>query len=167
MGNRAVITTEDKRVGVYLHWNGGRDSVEAFLKYCKLKGYRPPDKDCYGWARLCQVISNFFGGTCSIGIDSYDCLDRDNGDNGVYIIKDWEIVGREYFDFEEQHCYSFNMMLDQIDSCMPETEQLGTEFLTGIHVPTSDLKVGDRVYFMDHNDSLTVETDFKCLEFCS
>ena len=38
MGNRAVITTEknfeNNGVGVYLHWNGGYDSVSAFLKYC-------------------------------------------------------------------------------------------------------------------------------------
>ncbi len=40
MGNRAVITTEDKQMGVYLHWNGGRDSVEAFLDYCDLQGFR-------------------------------------------------------------------------------------------------------------------------------
>lgn len=26
MGNRAVITTPDKKMGVYLHWNGGRDN---------------------------------------------------------------------------------------------------------------------------------------------
>lgn len=30
MGNRAVITTPDKKMGVYLHWNGGRDSVEPY-----------------------------------------------------------------------------------------------------------------------------------------
>ena len=30
MGNRAVITDIEKKVGIYLHWNGGRDSVEAF-----------------------------------------------------------------------------------------------------------------------------------------
>ena len=35
MGNRAVITTPDKKIGVYLHWNGGRDSVEGFLQTCK------------------------------------------------------------------------------------------------------------------------------------
>lgn len=29
MGNRAVITTSDKKMGIYLHWNGGRDSVEV------------------------------------------------------------------------------------------------------------------------------------------
>ena len=89
MGNRAVITTkagwQDKEhnLGVYLHWNGGRDSVEAFLKYCELKDFRSPDKDCYGWARLCQVIGNFFGGGLSVGIDTVNRLDCDNWDNGV------------------------------------------------------------------------------------
>ncbi len=62
MGNRAVITTKENwkhnGVGIYLHWNGVRDSVEAFLKYCNLKGYRSPSEDCYGWARLAQVIGN-------------------------------------------------------------------------------------------------------------
>ena len=61
MGNRAIITTKDKKIGVYLHWNGGLDSVNAFLKYCELKGYRSPDSSNYGFARLCQVIGNYFG----------------------------------------------------------------------------------------------------------
>lgn len=61
MGNRAVITTEDKQIGIYVHWNGGRESVETFLAYCDMKNYRPPETDCYGWARMCQVIGNFFG----------------------------------------------------------------------------------------------------------
>lgn len=65
MGNRAVITTEDKKLGIYLHWNGGRDSVEAFLRYCDLRGFRPPNSDEYGWARLCQVIANFMGAGAS------------------------------------------------------------------------------------------------------
>lgn len=25
MGNRAVITDKQKKIGIYLHWNGGRD----------------------------------------------------------------------------------------------------------------------------------------------
>ena len=103
MGNRAVITTKENfnnnGVGVYVHWNGGRNSIEAFLTYCKLKGYRDPANDCYGWARLCQVIGNYFGGDCSVGIDICRNLDCDNGDNGVYIIKNWEIVDRKYFIF--------------------------------------------------------------------
>ena len=79
MGNRAVITTKENfdnnGIGVYLHWNGGRDSVNAFLTYCKMKGFRAPEKDNYGWARLVQVIANFFGGSLSIGIDDVCYLD--------------------------------------------------------------------------------------------
>lgn len=127
MGNRAVITTENKDLGVYLHWNGGRDSVEAFLTYCKLKGYRCPENDCYGWARLCQVIGNFFGGELSVGIDKYDKLDLDNWDNGVYIIKDWKIVGREFARNEEQKYYNLVDMVKTINSKQPKDEQLNED----------------------------------------
>ena len=99
MGNRAVITTRKdlKDIGVYLHWNGGRDSVEGFLTYCKIKGYRPPEYDNYGWAYLCTTIGNFFGQSgLSLGIDVASKLDCDNWDNGTYIIKDWKIVDRLY-----------------------------------------------------------------------
>ena len=69
MGNRCVITTKENYekggIGVYLHWNGGRDSVTAFLRYCELKGYRAPDKDCYGWGRrdISAVLTHNFGVT--------------------------------------------------------------------------------------------------------
>lgn len=128
MGNRAVITTRENwandGVGIYLHWNGGRDSVEAFLKYCELKGYRSPSEDCYGWARLCQVVGNFFGGTTSIGINTLWKLDCDNYDNGVYIIDGWEIVDRHYFDGQEQDYYDMDEMLLAIDKAMPESERI-------------------------------------------
>lgn len=128
MGNRAVITTEDKQIGVYVHWNGGRDSVEAFLLYCKIKGYRAPENDCYGWARLCQVIANYLGGTLSVGIDRYDKLDTDNGDNGTYIIKDWQIIGREFYDCnEEQNNYTLLDMVEEINSRQPEWERFDNE----------------------------------------
>lgn len=124
MGNRAVITTRDKNIGVYLHWNGGRDSVEAFLKYCELKGYRTPERDNYGWARLCQIIGNYFGGELSLGIDKYEKLDRDNGDNGVYIIENWKIVDREFIDWPEQNEYDLISMLRDINNHQPEREKL-------------------------------------------
>lgn len=124
MGNRAVITTKDKRIGIYLHWNGGRDSVEAFLKYCELRGFRCPENDNYGWARMCQVIGNFFGGDLSLGIDTLDHLDCDNWDNGVYIIEKWQIVGREYFKGKEQMHYDFKEMLHEINDRQPETDRL-------------------------------------------
>jgi len=124
MGNRAVITTRDKRIGVYLHWNGGRDSVEAFLKYCELQGFRCPEDDCYGFARLVQIIGNFFGGGLSLGIDEYDRLDTDNWDNGVYIIENWKIVDRLFMHGEEQENYDLKEMLKKIDEAQPESMQL-------------------------------------------
>lgn len=130
MGNRGVITTRctdasvSENIGVYLHWNGGRDSVEAFLNYCKLKGYRSPDNDNYGWARLCQVIGNFFGGETSIGIDTCKNLDCDNWDNGVYIIEGWNIVDRQFYKGTEQQNHEMYDMLNEINAAQPKNEQL-------------------------------------------
>lgn len=148
MGNRAVITTRKNwchdGVGVYLHWNGGRDSVEGFLKYCELKGYRDPSVDAYGWARLCQVIGNFFGGTCSVGIDTLWHLDRDNGDNGVYLIDDWKIVDRLHFNGDEQDSYDLQDMLLSIDARQPEAEQI-KDYIMAVEYPAGELVVGDQV----------------------
>ena len=102
MGNRAVIAfvaddgTQDKDLClcIYLHWNGGRDSVEGFLEYAKKQGLRSGD---YGVARLCQIIGNTFGGTLSMGVDVVCNLDYDNFDNGLYWVdKNFNIVGRDY-----------------------------------------------------------------------
>jgi hypothetical protein len=124
MGNRAVITNFEHRIGVYLHWNGGRDSVEAFLKYCELKGYRSPDSDCYGWASLVTVISNFFGSGRSVGIDVLAKLDTDNGDNGLYIIKGWQIVGRSFLRNNEQREHGLIEALRSIDETQPKNSQI-------------------------------------------
>jgi hypothetical protein len=129
MGNRAVITTEEKKIGIYLHWNGGYDSVNAFLTYCKLRDFREPEDDNYGWARLCQVIGNYFGGDLSVGIDTLDCLDCKNGDNGVYIIKEWKIIGREHAPYQEQMNYDLLEFLIEIDNCQPEKERLGADYI--------------------------------------
>lgn len=134
MGNRAVITTrkdfDNNGIGVYVHWNGGRDSVNAFLTYCAMKDYREPEKDCYGWARLCQVIGNYFGGTTSVGIDTINHLDCDNGDNGTYIIENWKIVGREYFDWGEQNNYDLESFVKDINASQPKEEQFSEEEFT-------------------------------------
>lgn len=134
MGNRAVITTEqgwtskENNLGIYLHWNGGRDSVEAFLTYCKMKGYRPPESDNYGWASLATVLTNFFDadGT-GVGIDIVSRLDCDNWDNGVYIIKNWNIVDRKCSNGREQTGHELKDMLTYIDSRMPKATRLGED----------------------------------------
>lgn len=126
MGNRAVVTFANRcevekylvpvekggngeklegfvadnphRACVYLHWNGGRDSITAFLNACKELGYRGGASDSYGVARFTQTVCNFFGsGGLSCGVDTLEQSDTDNGDNGVYVVDDnWEIIGREF-----------------------------------------------------------------------
>lgn len=101
MGNRAVITTvgaTDHDLGIYLHWNGGPESVLAFCEAAKQLGVRPlTDDPSYGFARLTQIIGNFFGGTNSVGVGTLSQLDGDNHDNGTYYIgTDWQIVRRTH-----------------------------------------------------------------------
>lgn len=145
MGNRAVITTPERKIGLYLHWNGGRDTIDPLLRYCELKSYRAPSQNDYGWARLCQMMGNFFGDTSSIGIGVYTDDERMNsGDNGIYIIDGWKIVDRilPYESFIEQHCYDPDDMIVALDRSMPQTERLG-EFLDSTELPTSKLKIGE------------------------
>ena len=129
MGNRAFITTEEKELGVYLHWNGGRDSVEAFLKYCELRRFRSPETDGYGWARLCQVIGNWFESGLSVGVETYTtdkAMVNMASDNGIYIIKNWQIVDRifPYKVFQEQTGYDLIKMLGDIDASQPPNQRL-------------------------------------------
>lgn len=121
MGNRAVIRTNENTIGVYLHWNGGRDTIEPVLAFCKASGYRSPEYDCYGWAYLCTVLGCFFGDGMHFGIDVIERLETDNCDNGTYIIEGWEIVGREFVSegFKEQSEYNFGGMLEDINERMP------------------------------------------------
>lgn len=169
MGNRAVITTRDRKLGLYVHWNGGRNTIQPLLKYCELKGYRPPSSDSYGWARLCQVLGNFFGGANSVGICTYT-TDRqmDPGDNGIYVIDGWEIVERLTTDYssdfstsrmvsfpesQEQSEYDFDEMLKAFDECMPEQERLGG-YLDAMELPVSKLRLGDKVWMREVNGSV-------------
>lgn len=162
MGNRAVITTPEKDMALYLHWNGGRDTVEPLLKYCEMQGYRPPSADSYGWARMAQVMGNFFGGSTSIGFDRFERL-GDQGDNGVYIIDGWKIVGRientydddynitgwhDFPESREQREYDFDEMLRAFDKEMPEKLRLG-DYLDSVEVPVSDLRLGDQVFMRE------------------
>jgi len=122
MGNRAVITIKENNIpqedwqSLYLHWNGGRDTVEPLLHVAKLYGIRCQADPSYAIARLSQLTGNTLGGTLSIGVGTYKQLDTDNADNGVYVVKDWEIVDREYHDGYEQQEYDFNKVVSEIRS---------------------------------------------------
>ena len=89
MGNRADLQfgkNPNNSLGIYLHWNGGRASVQGFLNAVnQIPEYRGQSKD-YKTARLIQLIGLFFSGGYSVGVDIANNLDRDNWDNGTYII---------------------------------------------------------------------------------
>jgi hypothetical protein len=101
MGNRAtVIFTDGKNrfsPAVYLHWNGGPESVYAFLEELDRRKQRA-DQD-YECARFIQLIGQFFDqdriSSTSVGVangpksDSVDDLLKvptDHGDNGFYVV---------------------------------------------------------------------------------
>lgn len=46
MGNQAFIVPKHSNVGIYVHWNGGRGSVEGFLKYAR--AVWPHAARCFG-----------------------------------------------------------------------------------------------------------------------
>lgn len=151
MSNSGVIQFKDNNeYGVYLHWNGGRDSIEAFLKYCKLKGYTNNDM-----CRFIQTVSNYFGGGNSIYLEP---INKISADHGIYIVDNWEIIGRKNFNYSEQSEHNLKEMLLEIDKAQPEKLQLGEKFLNSEMVLTSSLKIGDKVF--KYNDLYCIYEEF-------
>ena len=109
MGNRAVIQMQGQDVGIYLHNNGGYDTIKPLLDVAKTYGIRGDD---YGIARLAQMLGNFFGGTLSLGVSTLDKLDRDNGDNGTYVVdSQFNIVDRLFKRSPEQDGHPYKEMV--------------------------------------------------------
>ncbi len=103
MGNRAVISFQDSsentldtsQVGIYLHWNGGLESIEGFCKAATDLNISEP-------ARFIQMLGNWFGGNQSVYVDVISRLDYDNYDNGAYVLSkasgEWKVVRRFFAD---------------------------------------------------------------------
>lgn len=101
MGNRATITTapfDRKNAAIYVHWNGGRASIEAFCKAAKELGYRSPGSDpSYAMARLTGLICTYSGleSDTSVGVGTVGDLIEAGDDNGCWVLGgDWEIKER-------------------------------------------------------------------------
>lgn len=99
MGNRALIIMEKPEHGqevpaIYVHWNGGVESVAAVCEVCRQRKFRSPDYDpSYAMARMVGVWHEFFGldDPNGLGVVTYDGR-GDYGDNGVYLIgENWTI----------------------------------------------------------------------------
>jgi hypothetical protein len=103
MGNRAVITfsTANNAPAIYLHWNGGRASVEGFLTAARQLGLRhAPTAQAQTEAldQLAEMLARFYF-RCNVGMTVYRLhfagSDRDNGDNGTYVLgQDLTILAR-------------------------------------------------------------------------
>ena len=89
MGNRAIINFKDDNekapFSIYLHWNGGKESVYAFYNATYDFFMKDGGIDfSYFQARFLQVVGHFFGGADSLGVLPYTTASH--GDNGVYTI---------------------------------------------------------------------------------
>ena len=151
MSNSGIIVFEDNReLGLYLHWNGGRDSVEAFLKYCELTkktgGFQ------YGMLSLSQVIKNW---SVTLGDIIMNPFNHDT-DNGIYIIdKKWNIIDRRKFNGIEQNEYDLEEFLKELDESQPAKYQLGEEYFKGKFVNRKDIEIGDEVFITSNIDYKT------------
>ena len=152
MGNRAMITTAGANLGVYLHWNGGRDSVEAFLRWAELANLPPLRADGRGFTSFVTVLCNFVGNdgrTVALEMIRPGMLTHDAPeDNGTYAVEGWQIVARHGAPTFEQHYHDLDEMLVAIDTAQPKKDQLG-EYLRAKEVPTKSLSVGDQVWQLE------------------
>lgn len=91
MGNRACVVFTDGRElspAIYLHWNGGPESVYAFLD--ALNRYGAMGDIEHAAARFTQLVGNYFGGTLSVALMGFtgplpSTIDPD--DNGIYLVR--------------------------------------------------------------------------------
>ena len=101
MGNRATVLFTDetgREIGpaIYLHWNGGAESIYAFLDELDRRKVRT-DVD-YSSARFIHLVGDYFdgvdgAGSLSLGVTSgprqidEDSLERfQHCDNGVFVV---------------------------------------------------------------------------------
>lgn len=102
MGNRAnVVFTDGKEYSpaIYLHWNGGPESIYAFLAEMDRRKIRAGDT-MYESARFCHIVGDFMdhnrisglslgltNGPLSDSPAAFSKVQTDSGDNGFYLVQ--------------------------------------------------------------------------------
>lgn len=102
MGNRATVIFTDKSgksisPAVYVHWNGGPESIYAFLDEMNRRNIRA-DQD-YECARFIHIVGDYFdedtisglslgvvNGPRRINIAELAKVKTDTSDNGIYVV---------------------------------------------------------------------------------
>ena len=155
MGNRAFIypekSTGKRKLGVYLHWNGGPTSVIPLIKFCKARKFRPLS-DGYGVARLCQVMGNFLGGSLSLGVEYVepDCIDTNHVP--YCITDDWEIKNIDDYKTDYEGIPSKKDMVEfltELNKCQPKSERVPLDFIFEDKPSLKKIKKGDKVTWFD------------------
>ena len=129
MGNRAVITfaTYTNAPAIYLHWNGGRASVEGFLSAARQLGLRHArghQAQTEALDQLAEMLARFYF-RCNVGTTVYRLhfagSDRDNGDNGTYVLgQDLTILARLHHNRgEEINREKTAAIIEQITAAAP------------------------------------------------
>ena len=133
MGNRAVVAfvdcsgkdksrylnnslIKDKSPSVYLHWNGGRDSVEGFLTVVKKLYGGSSCLDAKERAVVFYSVVRRAGmGGVSTEVSTFKKVDADNGDNGTYWVDEsFQIIDREYQRYPEQQNHPLNEFVNAV-----------------------------------------------------
>ena len=139
MGNRAYIGFENNPIHIYVHWNGGLESVKAFCDVAKERGFRDPTGDpMYAMARLTGLIHEFFGVTdsTSLGICAFTSQEDEQesvafADNGKYVIgKDWQIIRHYQYDYDDKEkIVELNTSIDSLSENNKERYEAIKSFL--------------------------------------
>ena len=154
MGNRAFLYPESakpgkKTLGVYLHWNGGPDSVIPLIRYCKAKRFRK-FSDGYGVARLCQVMGNFFGGTTSLGVEYERPEYVDTNHKPYCITDDWEIKNiDDYRDDDWPTEQQIREFLVALNDSQPREERIPEQFMFSDKPDLSTVREKTKIIWFD------------------
>jgi hypothetical protein len=173
MGNRANIIFKSQNGElspcVYLHWNGGPESIMAFIAEMLRRNWTRQD---YAAARFCQIIGEYFSGIGadrrddghSLGVfNSPSALDdatikdlSGNCDNGLYIIE----IGNNKAATEvtQYQCYGRKRSLSfsRLNAVFKEE---GKRYIEG-HQDTPLKKFKSIIeFFLDHDKALRIDTE--------
>lgn len=152
MGNRAYIMSKHNNdVAVYVHWNGGADSIVPLFDFLGRVhpngGFKGDFMDGVAFAQFIQVFSNAFGEATMEQVDGSDKEKLADGiDNGVYVVDGWNIVEKVKGCCESAG-HDYDEMLVYINSRQPQHMQLSVDMLSARQAGEDNpMQVGDVVW---------------------
>ena len=119
MGNRAKIYDKNNNDNyIHFQWNGGRDSIEGILEFCKIQGWKSWNAFVFASDIFARVSRDGESYTSAIWVED-SCPEYN--DNGGYVIdtNSMRIVDRIAPPEEEQSVYTIKSIIEGISNRMP------------------------------------------------